>query len=88
MGETPKLQVCLACSVIHKKTRVCNRCQKVMNKVLSKGSEYLCKCILTLRKKSVIILLISKNLCLLCHYGVVCRLMRGKTNLFYNKAVT
>ena len=27
-----------------KKTRGCNRCQRCFNKVLSKGSKYLCKC--------------------------------------------
>ena len=41
MGETTQIQVCQACSVIPKKTRGCNHC---FNKVLSKGSEYLCKC--------------------------------------------
>ena len=28
MGETPHIQVCQACSVIPKKTRGCNRCQR------------------------------------------------------------
>uniref|UniRef100_A0A674ES87 Tc1-like transposase DDE domain-containing protein n=1 Tax=Salmo trutta TaxID=8032 RepID=A0A674ES87_SALTR len=42
--ETPQIQVCQACSVIHKRTRGCNRCQRCFNKVQSKGSEYLCKC--------------------------------------------
>ena len=44
MRETPQIQVCQACSVIPKKTRGCNRCQTCFNKVLSKESEYLCKC--------------------------------------------
>jgi hypothetical protein len=43
-----------------KKTQGCNRCQRCFNKVLSKGSEYLCKCDM------------SKNLFSLCHYGVLC----------------
>ena len=34
---------CQACSVVPKKTWGCNR-QRCFNKVLSKGSEYLCKC--------------------------------------------
>ena len=42
MGETPKIQVCQACSVIPKKTRDGNHCQRCFNKVLRKGSEYLC----------------------------------------------
>uniref|UniRef100_A0A674BKQ5 Ig-like domain-containing protein n=1 Tax=Salmo trutta TaxID=8032 RepID=A0A674BKQ5_SALTR len=44
MGETPQIQVCQACSIISKKTRGCNRCKRCFNKVLSKESEYLCKC--------------------------------------------
>jgi hypothetical protein len=54
--------------VIPNKTRGCNRCQRCFNKVLSKGSEYLCKCdvyFYTFAK-------VSKNLFLLCHYGVLC----------------
>jgi hypothetical protein len=43
MGETPQILVCHACSVIPKKTRGFNRCQRYFNKVLSKGSEYLRK---------------------------------------------
>ena len=35
MGETPQIQVCQACSVIPKKTRYYNRCQRYFNKVLS-----------------------------------------------------
>uniref|UniRef100_A0AAZ3SH51 Tc1-like transposase DDE domain-containing protein n=1 Tax=Oncorhynchus tshawytscha TaxID=74940 RepID=A0AAZ3SH51_ONCTS len=41
--KLPKYR-CQACSVIPKKTRGCNRCQRCFNKVLIKGSEYLCKC--------------------------------------------
>uniref|UniRef100_A0A8C7RJQ0 Caspase-6 n=1 Tax=Oncorhynchus mykiss TaxID=8022 RepID=A0A8C7RJQ0_ONCMY len=44
MGETPQIQVCQACSIIPKKTRFCNRCQRCFNKVLSKGSEDFYKC--------------------------------------------
>ena len=44
MEEIPQIQVCQACSVILKKRRGCNRCQRCFNKVLSKGFEYLCKC--------------------------------------------
>ena len=44
MGETSQIQVCQACRVIPKKTRCCNRCTRCYNKVLSKGSEYLCQC--------------------------------------------
>jgi hypothetical protein len=36
-----QIQVCPACSVIPKRTRGCNRCQKCFNKVQTKGSEYL-----------------------------------------------
>jgi hypothetical protein len=35
--------VCQDCSVIPKKNWGCNRCQRCFNKVLRKGSEYLCK---------------------------------------------
>jgi hypothetical protein len=31
--------VCQACSILPKKTRGCNHCQRCFNKVLSKGSE-------------------------------------------------
>jgi hypothetical protein len=44
LGETPQMQVFQACSVIPKKTQGCNLCQTCFNKVLSKGSESLCKC--------------------------------------------
>ena len=42
--ETPQMHLCQACSVKHKKTQGCNRWQRCFNKVLSKGSEHLCKC--------------------------------------------
>jgi hypothetical protein len=45
MGETPQIQVCQACSIIPKMTLCSNCSQRCVNKVLSKGSEYLCKCI-------------------------------------------
>ncbi|XP_070964686.1 pleckstrin homology domain-containing family A member 7-like isoform X9 [Oncorhynchus clarkii lewisi] len=38
MGETPQIQVCQACSVIPKKTRGCNHCQRSFNKVGSRSS--------------------------------------------------
>ena len=44
LGQTPQIQVCQACSIMPKKTQGCNRGQRCFNKVLSKGSEYLCKC--------------------------------------------
>ena len=44
IGETPPKQVCQACSVIPKKTKGCNRCRRCFNIIPSKGSEYLCKC--------------------------------------------
>ena len=50
------------CAKLPKKTRGCNHCQRCFNKVLSKGSERLCKCDIS----------ISKNLSLL---GIVCRLL-------------
>ena len=45
--KLPKYRSCQACSVILKKTRGYNRCQRCFNKVLSKGSEYLCKCVIS-----------------------------------------
>ena len=45
MGETPQIQVYQAWSIIPKITRGCIRC---FNKVQSKGSEYLCKCDISL----------------------------------------
>ena len=44
LGEIPQIQMCQACSVITRKTWGYNHCQRCLNKVLSKGSEYLCKC--------------------------------------------
>jgi hypothetical protein len=35
--------LCHACIVTPKKNRGCNHCQRCFNKVMSKGSEYLCK---------------------------------------------
>jgi hypothetical protein len=43
MGETPQIQVGQACSVIPNTIQRCNCCQRCFNKLLSKGSEYLCK---------------------------------------------
>ena len=65
MGETPQIQVCQTCSIIPKKTRGCNRCQMRFNKILSKGSEYLCKSDIFIFYK---LENNSKNLFLLCHY--------------------
>ena len=62
MGETPQILVCQVSSVIPKKTWRCNRCQRCFNKVLSKGSEYLCKCNI----------LVFLTLFLLCRYGLLC----------------
>jgi hypothetical protein len=43
-GRTSPIYRCVkACSVIPKKTQGCNHCQMCFNKVLIKGSEYLCK---------------------------------------------
>ena len=71
MGETHQIQVCQACSVTSKKTRGCNRCQRCFNKVMSKGSKYLCKCNIFFNIFYTFAN-ISKNLFLLCHYGVLC----------------
>jgi hypothetical protein len=68
-GETSQIQVCLACSVIPKKTWGCNRCQRCFNKVLSKGSEYLCKCDIF---KNKYIFRNFKDQLLLSNSGVVC----------------
>jgi hypothetical protein len=71
MRETPQIQVCQACSVIPKKTRGCNCCQRCFNKVLSKGAEYLSKhdiSVFCFYKFATI----SKNLFLFCHYWVLC----------------
>uniref|UniRef100_A0AAZ3QBF7 Transposase n=1 Tax=Oncorhynchus tshawytscha TaxID=74940 RepID=A0AAZ3QBF7_ONCTS len=46
-SQSPDLKliaICHSCSVIPKNTQGCNRCQRCFSKVLSKGSEYLCKC--------------------------------------------
>ena len=48
-AKLPK-QGCQAYSVIPKTTQGCNRCQMCFNKVLSKGSEYLHKCDISLKK--------------------------------------
>ena len=76
MGETPQIQVCQACSVIPTKTQGCNRCQRWFNKVLSKGSEYLCKCHIS----GFYFIINSKNLFLLCHYVVLCIDWWGEKN--------
>jgi hypothetical protein len=69
---------CQACSVIPKKTQGCNRCQRCLNKVLSKGSEYLCKCPITNEQKQIKKSVFAVSLwgCVLC-----CWLMRGENNL-------
>ena len=71
MGETPQIQVCHACSVgMPKKTRGCNRCKRCFNKVLRKGSEYLCKCHISVNKK-----IKKEQTCLkpcFCHYWILC----------------
>ena len=51
-GETPQIQVCQAVSVISKKNQGSSRCQRFFNRVLSKGSEYLCKCDIELFMKT------------------------------------
>ena len=61
MGETPRIQVCQACSIIPKKSRGCHRWQRCFNK----GSEYLCE-----------FAKISKPVFALSLWGIVCRLMR------------
>ena len=43
MGKTPQIQVYQVC-IIPKKTQGSNHCQRCFNKVLSIGTEYLCKC--------------------------------------------
>ena len=43
-GITFHAQVCKACHIIPKKTPGCNPCQWCFNKALTKGSEYLCQC--------------------------------------------
>ena len=75
MGETPQIQVCQACSVIPKKTRGCNHCQRCFNKLLSKKGlniyvsvifHYLIHFISYICKK------VCKELFLPCHYWVLC----------------
>ena len=78
MGQTPQIQVCQACSVIPKKTHDCNHCQRCFNKALSKGSEYLCKCDISMFNTFANI---SNNLFLLCHYGVLCVDLWGEKNI-------
>jgi hypothetical protein len=68
-GQAPQIQVCQAFNAIPKKPRGGNCCQRCFNNVLSKGSEYLCKCDIFILNKFTNI---SKNLVLLCHYGVLC----------------
>jgi transposase len=68
--ETPQIQVCQACIVIPKKTLGCNLCQRCFNKVLSRRSEYLCKCDISVL--FLIHLQTFLNLLLLGDYGVLC----------------
>jgi hypothetical protein len=75
MRETHEIQVCQACSVIPKKTRGCNRCQRCFNKLLSKGSEYLCKCDISV---SIHFQTSLKPVFVLSLWGIVCRLQREK----------
>ena len=70
MGETPQIQVCHACSVLPKKTWGWNRCQRCFNKVLSKWSEYLSKCNISVLH-FFIHLLRFLNLFLICHYRLL-----------------
>jgi hypothetical protein len=44
MWETLQKQVCQSCSYIPNKTCGCNHSHRFFNKVLSKGSKYVCKC--------------------------------------------
>jgi hypothetical protein len=74
MGETSQIQVCQAFTIIPKKTQGYKRWQRFFNKVLSKGSEYLCKYnisgVVFLGKKSK-----SKSVFALSLWGIVLRLM-------------
>ena len=74
LGETPQKQMCQAFSIIPKKTRDCNCCQRGFNKVLSKESEYLNVIFPFFIKLANI----SKSVFALSLWGIVCRLMRGK----------
>ena len=76
MEETPKLQVCQASSVIPKKTRGCNHCQRCFNKVLSKGCEDLCKCDISVFL--YVHLQSQKSVFVLSLWAIVCRLTRKK----------
>jgi hypothetical protein len=83
MGETPQIQVRQTCSVIPKKTYGHNRCQRCFNKVLSKGSEYICKCDIS-RFFYIFIFYINllfifkKTVSALSLWCIVCKLMRGR----------
>jgi hypothetical protein len=79
MEETPHIQVFLACSITRKKTEGCNRCQRCFNKVLGKGSEYLCKCDISVFLIDLLKFL-KNNILLLCHNGVLCVDLCGKLN--------
>ena len=61
--KVPKYK-CAKLVVSYPRRLGCNRCQRCLNKVLSKGSEYLCKS--------------DINLFLLCHYGLLCVDWEGK----------
>jgi hypothetical protein len=71
MGEIPQIQVCQACSVIPiYLTKVLQQSTEYYYYYI-KGSEYICKCDISgfiLNKFANI----SKNLFLLCIYGVFC----------------
>ena len=81
MGETPLIQVCQDCSVIPKKPQACYSCQRCFNKVLSKGSEYLCKCDISGCLKKKHLQKCPKKQFLICHYGVLCVDWWGKARL-------
>jgi hypothetical protein len=74
----PQIQVCQACSVIPKKIWVCNCCQSCFNKVLSKGFEYLFKCVISLFFITPPLPPQKRNVFALSLWDIVCRLMRGK----------
>ena len=79
-GEAPQIQWNQACSVIPKKTQGCNRCQRFFNKVLSKVSEFSCKCYISVKFFNTF----AKTMFLFCHYGVLCVDWWGeKNNLIY-----
>jgi hypothetical protein len=60
--KLPKYRCAKLVASYPRRLNALNRCQRCFNKVLSKGSEYLCKCDTNL----------STNLFLLCHYGEWC----------------